>query len=154
MKKIYYYGAEEYTKKGLHPLYRTWYGMHRRCRVSKGGTKNVKYLEKGIAVCERWKDFQTFVNDMGVKPKGYTLERTNNAKGYQPDNCIWADWETQCENRDDTVTVEYKGNKVTLYKLAKEFDIDRKVLHNRVVCMGWELERALTQKVAHSRKKK
>lgn len=50
-------------------------------------------------VCEEWMAFETFLADMGDRPSGMTLERKDNNGNYEPDNCIWADWETQIKNR-------------------------------------------------------
>jgi hypothetical protein len=47
--------------------YRAWANMHTRC-----GNPNFKdfahYGGRGISVCERWNDFETFLADMGPRP--------------------------------------------------------------------------------------
>ena len=72
--------------------------MRRRCNTSTH-ISYPNYGGRGIRVCTRWNDFTLFVEDMGDRPAGYTLERIDNDADYSPDNCIWADWETQCANR-------------------------------------------------------
>ena len=151
---IKYLHEGEFFSKGDHPLYRTWYGMHRRCRLSKGGNSNASYLRKGIRVCEEWESFAQWLEDMGPRPNEYTLERLDNARNYDPSNCVWASWAEQGLNREDVILINYKGKEEPLIEVARANGIDRKVLHNRVMCLGWDLDRALAQKVAAPRKRK
>tara|TARA_R110002124_G_scaffold201362_6_gene367868 strand:+ start:687 stop:1016 length:330 start_codon:yes stop_codon:yes gene_type:complete len=45
--------------------------------------------ERGITVCERWKDFQSFLEDMGEHPNDYELFRIDLEAGFTRDNCRW-----------------------------------------------------------------
>ena len=58
------------------------------------------YGARGIGVCDRWRaSFENFWADMGeTYQPGLTLDRTDNAKGYGPENCRWADYKTQMRN--------------------------------------------------------
>lgn len=82
-----------------HPLLLTWQNMWRRCTEERNPHyKN--YGGRGITICERWRKFKNFVEDMGPKPTTkHTIERTDNEKGYSPDNCVWESRSNQCVNR-------------------------------------------------------
>lgn len=80
-------------------LYVVWSAMKKRCNnPNDPAYKN--YGGRGIKVCKRWQNsFENFLKDMGECPKGLTLERKNNSKGYSPSNCCWATRTQQANNR-------------------------------------------------------
>jgi len=75
--------------------------MKARC-LCRTASNYWKYGAKGVTVCERWLKFENFLADMGERPPGTTLNRKNNALGYEPGNCNWADAFEQSRNRTRT----------------------------------------------------
>ncbi len=94
------YHKEIITKHGLHnaPIRNVWLMMMQRC-TNPNSTGYEYYGARGISVCDRWKILSNFVEDMGPRPEGLTLERRDNEKGYSPENCYWATNTAQARNK-------------------------------------------------------
>ncbi len=79
--------------------YRSWEGMMNRC-TSKKYHGYHRYGGRGIKICDRWRDFENFLADMGHRPLGKTLDRFPDPSGnYEPSNCRWATPKEQANNR-------------------------------------------------------
>src|SRR5207245_10415591 len=63
------------------PIYQLWQNVMSRC-YQKSNSHYENYGGRGITVCERWKDFRNFLDDMGHRPPGLTLERKYNDAPY------------------------------------------------------------------------
>ena len=75
-----------------------WQGMHNRCRNPDFNDWE-HYGGRGITVCERWKDFSNFLQDMGERPEGTSIDRIDVNLGYTLGNCRWATPKEQAANK-------------------------------------------------------
>lgn len=86
-------------RTGATRTYYSWTAMIGRCsRPNNCGYK--WYGARGIRVCDRWlNSFENFLEDMGERPKGKSLDRINNDGNYEPSNCRWATQKEQIRNQ-------------------------------------------------------
>ena len=127
-------------------LYRIWAGM--KTRIMNENSKDYSvYDARGIAICDEWEnDFQAF--EQWALSNGYTenltIDRTNNDKGYSPDNCRWIKNNEQSANRRSNHYITHNSQTRTLSQWAKILNINRAALSRRINKLGWSIEKALT----------
>lgn len=104
------------------PTHNTWENMINRC--GKGNAQNLKTRTyQSIEVCERWRSFKDFLADMGPRPKGRSLDRIDNTKGYFPGNCRWATQRQQMQNRSVNRLLTYRGQTKCQSEWSRELGI-------------------------------
>ena len=80
------------------PEYNSWKKMMYRC-YKESDPYYYCYGGRGITVCKEWHDVRQFIEDMGDKPEGGSLERVDVDSNYEPSNCIWLPLRFQAKNR-------------------------------------------------------
>lgn len=132
-------------------LYSLWKAMRQRCS-NPNDSAFQNYGGRGIKVCERWESFPRFAADMGERPSGTTLERIDNDGPYAPQNCRWATWFEQHDNKRDTRRVTAFGRSQSLAAWAREFGIKERTLYNRINRSGCSIETALSLPLRRGKK--
>lgn len=84
--------------------------MKQRC-LNKNNVAYNRYGEIGITVCGRWLEFSNFLEDMGERPEGTSLDRIDGTKGYYKENCRWSTSKEQILN-----SKSYKNGKRLCYE--------------------------------------
>lgn len=103
------------------PEYGVWQQMIQRC-TNPRHVSYPNYGGRGITVCSRWRSFQAFFADMGARPSTkHSLERKDNEKPYQSDNCAWVTKRVQMRNTRSNLRVTFKGLTLTMVEWAERF---------------------------------
>lgn len=127
-------------------LYTVWCNMRRRCYYTADSSyKN--YGGRGITVCDEWlghDGFQNFWNWAYASgydenaPKGQcTLDRINVNGNYCPENCRWITMGQQARNKQNTVWVEFGGERVSLTDFSEQNEVSHGLAWGRLN-RGWE----------------
>jgi hypothetical protein len=126
------------------PEYSVWHMMKIRC-LNPNATCFAHYGGRGITVCDRWRDsFAAFYADMGPRPsQNHSLDRIDNSKGYEPDNCRWNTSFVQARNRRSTRLLSAFGKSQCISDWAVEYGLTVPCLFARLR-KGIQLEDALT----------
>ena len=123
----------------MSPTYVSWTSMKQRCT----NKKHVAYIKyHSTTVCDRWMNsFNTFLEDMGERPSGMTLDRINPFGNYEPSNCKWSTNKEQCNNFRKHYVL-FRGDTYHIDELCLKFNISKKRVHSRLYA-GWSLEDAI-----------
>lgn len=125
--------------------YRVWSRMKERC--SRPGHKSWSdYGGRGISVCERWRQFENFLADMGPVPERMTLERKDVNGNYEPGNCKWATMQEQARNKRSNHILTVFGESKTVVEWSEDARCEANLtaLQKRLGS-GWSDIRAVTE---------
>lgn len=123
-----------------HPLWKRFEQMIDRC--TKPDNKDFKhYGGRGISVCERWRSFPFFLEDMEASYfPGASLERKNNNGDYEPGNVRWATAKEQAQNRRSTVFINTPWGMMSRGEAAIRAGVPINRFIRRVK-LGWSADR-------------
>jgi hypothetical protein len=115
-------GCKKDARMSIHGMYKsktynTWDAMVQRCTNPKHASYK-HYGGRGITVCERWRIFENFYEDMVERPERKQLDRIDNNKGYFPENCRWATAKENINNRGISIKIDLGYFQLTLGELA------------------------------------
>jgi hypothetical protein len=131
------------TEHNHSPFYNAWVHMNTRCH-NPNYEHWAHYGGRGITVCERWANFENFVDDMyPTWSEGLTIDRIDNDGPYSPENCRWTTQAEQALNRSVNHHLTYQGRTMTVKEWSVEMGINYWALYWRIN-HGWSIEKALT----------
>ncbi len=142
-KRLATHGFATGIRNGKRPrVYRTWKSMRQRCEnPNDSGYEN--YGGRGISVCERWKSFESFLEDMGHPPtQKHTLDRKDVNGNYCKLNCQWATYKAQGNNKRNNRILTLDGVSRTMSQWNEFLGLGHGLIKDRLR-RGWSVEKAL-----------
>lgn len=123
------------------PEWEAWSAIIQRCKNPRNpGFKN--YGGRGISVCKRWEKFENFIADMGIRPEGHSIDRTNNNGDYEPSNCKWVLNRLQHRNKRSNRLVTIGGSTRCISEWSEITGVSPNGLKKRIK-NGWSEDRLL-----------
>ena len=117
---------------GVSPTYNSWSGMVARCTNPNHTTYRL-YGGRGVRVCERWLNFANFLEDMGDKPSGTSLDRIDTNGNYEHSNCRWTDAKEQARNKRNNHILTIDGASKTVAEWSELLGIPASTISYRLV---------------------
>lgn len=122
------------------PTYVSWYGMKCRC-LNPHHIAFKRYGGRGIKVCDRWMNYYNFIEDMGIRPEGKTLDRIDGNGNYCKENCRWSTPKEQSQNFSKSF-LYFKGEKMHWKDFCRKNKLDFDSFKYRVH-KGWTMREIL-----------
>lgn len=102
-----------------------------------------RYGGAGVTYDKLWDSYDQFLQDMGERPDGMTLDRIDSSKGYSKQNCRWATPAQQQANRKNCMHLTYQGVTQTAAEWSRQLGLAKGAVWNRIK-NGWPVELAVT----------
>ncbi len=130
--------------------YKSWRAMVARCH-RPANPQYSDYGGRGIAVCAEWRhSFETFLRDMGERPKGMSIDRIDNDAGYEPANCRWATPKQQGRNTRRCRLITFGGKIASVSEHCERADVPAPRVLRRLN-HGWTPEQAILTPILQQR---
>ena len=126
--------------------------MYDRCFL-KSSSSYKNYGAKGITVCDRWRCFKWFLEDMGERPDGHVLSRFEDKGNYEPGNVSWKLLEENSSEKIPAVGSKVGNSKLTevqvleirklgskgygMRELGRLFNVDHKTISAIIKRKTW-----------------
>lgn len=133
-------------------IFGIWTGMLNRCRNEKLVLYRI-YGGRWISVCDRWKKFENFLEDMWPSyfehrekhwKQNTTLDRKDSDWNYEPSNCRWATCSEQARNKNTLERYDFEWERLLLVEIAERIWLKYATLRKRIKYYGWSFEKAVS----------
>lgn len=128
-------------------LYDLWVNMKQRC-LNPDNPSYKNYGGRGIGIYKPWIDsyetFKEFAINNDYIESITTIDRTDNDKGYFPDNVRFVSNTINQNNRRTNHSITFNGETHNLGEWAELLGINKSTLSTRIDSLKWSIEDALT----------
>lgn len=135
------------TINDIKRLYHIWIAMKARCNNPTAHAYE-QYGGREIKVCPEWNDNYLNFKDWALS-HGYndnlSIDRIDNNKGYEPDNCRWVSPLKQANNKRNNNYLVYQNETKTIAEWARQFNINYKWFY-RHIKKGFTIQQILDLK--------
>lgn len=135
-------------------IYKIWNSIKTRCKPNYFESKN--YYDKGIRVCDEWLNsyqaFKEFCLNNGFKCD-LTIDRINSNGNYEPNNVRFVTQKVNCNNRSNTIMVNYKNELISLRLLVEKYQIQTSA--STIIARlkrGYDIEKAINAPIKNNYK--
>lgn len=123
-------------------IYGVWSSMIDRC-YNPNNINYKNYGGRGIEVCKEWRNnAREFIKwayengyDENAKRGKCTIDRIDNNRNYEPNNCRWTDMKEQSKNKQRSGRIEKRynigGEEMTLKEIEKKYGISEQLFYYR-----------------------
>ncbi len=126
-------------------IYRVWCGIISRTNY-KGDTNYKRYGGRGLSVCDKWRKFSGFYEDMGSGyVEGLEIDRVDNGLGYSRKNCRWATRKDQANNKKSNHLITWRGKTKTMKQWSETVGINYGTLKCRINRYKLSINEAMTR---------
>ena len=105
--------------------YRSWLSMRARC-LRRNHPQWKDYGGRGISICKEWLcSYEAFLQYMGDRPPGHSIDRERVDGNYEPGNVRWAVAKTQNRNSRQVKSVSVFGETLRFPDMCDKHGLNR-----------------------------
>lgn len=127
--------------------YMAYHDAKRRCTNPYHFNTTKNYKDRGIEFL--FKSFEEFINCVGSRPEGTSLDRIDNNGNYEKGNVRWASIKQQAVNRRSTKFFTLNGETLCAADWDDRLGLSRGTVSRRIFKYKWPLHKALTTQARH-----